>query len=82
MNKLIDLLKDFNPRSKMNGDKFEIVSEIFVLSQVVYKEELIFFGYIENLTGGHSWIKMASNEANLKEIESIVASAVALRTQA
>lgn len=80
--KLIDLLKDFHPRLTMHGDNFEITSHIFVLSQLEYKGKLIFFGYIENLTGGHSWIKMISNEANLKEIEFIVESAVALRTQA
>lgn len=79
---LFDMLKDFNPVLEQRGDKFNLVSDIIVLSQVDLKGDAILFGYIENLNGEHGWIKVLDNEPSMKAIIMTVESQIALRTQA
>lgn len=76
------LLSDFNPTLTKHANKFNIVSDIVVLSQVDFKDEPILFGYVEDLTGKHGWIRVADNEPSMIAIIETVKSQIALRTQA
>ena len=80
--KLYYLLNDFNPTLTKHANKFNLVSDIVVLSQVDLKGEKILFGYVEYLTGEHGWIKVSDNEASMTAIITTVESQIALRTQA
>lgn len=81
-NELHEMLKDFDSKLTCIGNKFNLVSDLIVLSQVDFKGEPILFGYIENLNGDHGWIRVADNEPSMKAIIMTVASQIALRTQA
>lgn len=80
--KLVELLKDFNPVFAEDGADFSLVSDILVLSKLKYRFDDILFGYIENINGLHTWIKMPYHIGNLEKIEGIVESQVALRIMA
>ena len=79
MQELKEILKDFNPKIGVSDN---IVSDIFVLSIIQHNNETKIFGYIEDLTGKHSWIKLPFNDENMNNVKEMVKSQVALRTRA
>ncbi|QHJ79036.1 MAG: hypothetical protein [Caudoviricetes sp.] len=78
-NELKKLLEDFNPTLTQINGQYNLCSDILVLSQTLYKGEIILFGYIENLDGSHGWIKVLDTEFGMREIIDTAQSQVALR---